>query len=281
MKRLAQKTALVTGGASGLGKGMAKRLAEEGARVIITDVQRELGYETAKEGGFIYLEQDVRDESRWAQVIAEIERQCGPLHVLVNNAGIVGGPSISVSPENGTLENWKAVFAINVEGVFLGCRAAISAMKRAGGGSIINISSIAGLIATPYNAAYGASKAAVWQLTKSVAQHCAHEKLNIRCNSVHPGDVHTPMLDKFAQETAKERGISPQEIVDRASRLSPFGGFTHIEDVAAAVAYLASEESRRITGSQLTIDGGLSGCDTFHWVASYTQYGQSLSTRSS
>jgi 3(or 17)beta-hydroxysteroid dehydrogenase len=265
MRALEQRTALVTGGASGLGKAIAQRLAADGVRVIITDIQAELGATIAREGGFIFLEQDVCDESRWKAVVQEIEERCGGLHILVNNAGIVG-PMAATSPENTPLSVWKKVFAINVEGVFLGCRAALPAMRRAGIGSIINISSVAGLLASPYNTAYGASKAAVSQLTKSVAQHCAAQKLNIRCNSVHPGDVHTPLWDKIAEERAKEGGVTVAEVLAEAESTSPMGGFTLAEDVAAAVSFLASDQARRITGTRLIVDGGLIGCDTFHVV---------------
>jgi 3(or 17)beta-hydroxysteroid dehydrogenase len=262
---LEQRTALVTGGASGLGKAIAKRLAADGARVVISDIQVELGKATANEAGLLFLEQDVCDEARWAAVVQEIEKRCGGLHILVNNAGIVG-PMAATSPENTPLSVWKKLFAINVEGVFLGCRAAIPAMRRAGSGSIINISSVAGLLATPYNTAYGASKAAVTQLTKSVAQYCAAQKLNIRCNSVHPGDVHTPLWDKIAEEKAREGGVTASEVLADVESISPMGGFTGADDIAAAVSFLASVESGRITGTRLIVDGGLIGCDTYHTV---------------
>jgi len=262
---LEQRTALVTGGASGLGRAIAQRLAADGARVVITDIQVELGKATAREAGLLFLEQDVCDETRWTAVVQEIEKRCGGLHILVNNAGIVG-PMAATSPEDTPLSVWKKLFAINVEGVFLGCRTAIPAMRRAGSGSIINISSVAGLLATPYNTAYGASKAAVTQLTKSVAQYCAAQKLNIRCNSVHPGDVHTPLWDKIAEEKAREAGITASEVLAEVELISPMGGFTHADDIAAAVSFLVSIESRRITGTRLIVDGGLIGCDTYHAV---------------
>jgi 3(or 17)beta-hydroxysteroid dehydrogenase len=265
MHGLDRRTALVTGGASGLGKAIAQRLVSDGATVVITDIQAELGRKTANEGGYIFLEQDVCDESRWKSVVQEIEERYGALHILVNNAGIVG-PMGATSPENTPLTVWRKLFAINVEGVFLGCRTAIPAMRRAGSGSIINISSVAGLLATPYNTAYGASKAAVSQLTKSVAQYCAAQKLNIRCNSVHPGDVHTPLWDKIAEERAREGNVTAAEVLAQAETISPMGGFTLVEDIAAAVSFLASEQARRITGTRLIVDGGLIGCDTYHVI---------------
>lgn len=265
-KRLSHKVALVTGGAVGLGKAIAQRLAAEGATVVITDVQRDLASATASAGGFTFIEQDVADEARWTEVVKEIEARFGRLDILVNNAGILG-PMDAISPENTPFATWKKIFAINVDGVFLGCRAAIPAMRRAGGGSIINISSVAGLLATPHATAYGASKATVRQLTKSVAQYCAQEELNIRCNSVHPGNVRTPLWDKHAQEAAKLRGVPVEEIYAEAAATVPMGDFTLPEDIAAAVAFLASEDARHVTGMNMIVDGGIINCDTFHLSA--------------
>src|SRR5207302_2576841 len=158
MGRLDHKIALVTGGASGLGKAIAGRLASDGAHVVITDVQRDRGRATATEGGFTYLEQDVCDETQWTLIVRDVERRFGALNILVNNAGILGSMD-TADPENTPLASWRKIFAVNVEGVFLGCRTAIPVMRRAGSGSIINISSVAGLLATPFATAYGASKA--------------------------------------------------------------------------------------------------------------------------
>jgi 3(or 17)beta-hydroxysteroid dehydrogenase len=273
MGRLDHRTALVTGGASGLGNAVARRLASEGALVVITDLRAQHGAEAAADGGFRFIEHDVRSEQQWSDVVDEVESRCGGLHVLVNNAGIVG-PTGETSPENTSLERWRSIFAVNVEGVFLGCRTAIPAMARAGGGSIINISSVAGLLATPYNTAYGASKAAVTQLTKSVAQHCADRGLGIRCNSVHPGDVHTPLWDRISEETARRTGRTKEDILKQQESSSPLGGFTGADDVAAMVAFLASDEAKRITGSMLVVDGGIVGCDTYHLVRANEMYSQ-------
>jgi 3(or 17)beta-hydroxysteroid dehydrogenase len=262
MGRLDKKIALVTGGAAGLGKAIAQRLVAEGATVVISDVQHDLGRATAKECGCTFLEQDVCDEARWTEVVREVEKRFGQLNILVNNAGILG-PMDAINPENTPLAMWRKIFAVNVEGVFLGCRAAIAAMRRAGGGSIINMSSVAGLLATPYATAYGASKATVRQLTKSVAQHCAEHKLNIRCNSVHPGTVRTALWDKYAQETAAARGVPVETIIAESRAEIPMGDFTLPEDVAAAVAFLASEDARHITGTKLIVDGGFVHCDTY------------------
>jgi 3(or 17)beta-hydroxysteroid dehydrogenase len=262
MQRLAKKVALVTGGASGLGKAIAERLAAEGARVVISDVDRHAGTQAAASGTLVFLEQDVCDEKRWIEVVDEIKQRFGRLDVLVNNAGILG-PMNAISPVDTPLELWRRIFAVNVEGVFLGCRTAIPAMAASGGGSIVNISSIAGLRATPYATAYGASKAAVRQLTKSVAQHCAEKKLNIRCNSVHPGDVRTPLFDKGAEEIAKLRQVSLEEVLEDNRLDSPLGEFTLPEDIAAACAYLASDEARHITGTKLVVDGGIVNCESY------------------
>lgn len=276
MRRLDRKTALVTGGASGLGKAIAIRLAEEGANVVITDIQAELGTETANEHQLEFLEQDVTDEESWAQVVQDFETLHGGLDILVNSAGILG-PMEQVSPVDTTLADWKRIFSVNVEGVFLGCRAAIPLMTRSGGGTIINISSIAGLRATPYATAYGASKAAVRQFTRSVAQHCAQNGLNIRCNSVHPGDVRTPMWDRGAEETAGSRGVPVDEIVAEHRAMVPLGDFTRPEDIAAAVAFLASDDSRVVTGAKLVVDGGRTYCDSYQPIA--TTAGSATSTR--
>jgi 3(or 17)beta-hydroxysteroid dehydrogenase len=262
MQRLKNKVALVTGGASGLGEAIARRLLSAGATVVITDIQQELGLRTATSGGFTFLPQNVCDEERWNQVLQETEARFGRLDILVNNAGILG-PMDKMSPENTSLTAWRQVFAINVEGVFLGCRAAIPVMRRGTSGSIINLSSVAGLLATPYATAYGASKAAVRQLTKSVAQYCAEQRLNIRCNSVHPGSVRTPLWENHAAELAAVRGMTVQEIAADTQSQVPMGDFTLAEDIAAAVEFLASEDARHITGTKLIVDGGIVHCDTY------------------
>jgi 3(or 17)beta-hydroxysteroid dehydrogenase len=264
MRRLDQQVALVTGGASGLGKAIAQRLVADGARVVITDLQCDLGRDTATKHGFIFLEQDVCDEAQWTEIVQRVENQTGRLEILVNNAGILG-PMDAVNPEQTRFADWKKIFDVNVNGVFLGCRAAIPAMRRAGRGSIVNMSSVAGLLATPYATAYGASKATVRQLTKSVAQHCAEQKLNIRCNSVHPGNVLTPLWMKQAEDNARIRGVAVEVIIAEASASNPLGSLTLPEDIAAAVAFLVSDDARHITGEKLIVDGGIINCDTYNW----------------
>jgi 3(or 17)beta-hydroxysteroid dehydrogenase len=267
---LSSKVALVTGGASGLGKAIAQRLRADAAAVVISDVDRELGQETARAGGFTFFEHDVCDEARWRQVIEEIERRLGRLDILVNNAGILG-PMDAANPENTRLADWKRIFAVNVDGVLLGCQAAIAAMRRAGGGSIINISSVAGLMASPHATAYGATKATVRQLTKSIAQHCAQQRLNIRCNSIHPGNLPVGMWRNYAQENVSKRGVSLEELIEEAKQNIPMGEFTLPEDVAAAVSFLASDESRHMTGTKLIVDGGLVNCETYRPASSRTR----------
>jgi len=262
MKGLGRRVALVTGGAAGIGKAIACRLAEEGAQVVISDVQSDLGQATATALGVKCVVQDVSNEAQWPAIIRQIERQFGRLDILVNNAGILGAMD-AATPENTTLDDWRRIFAINVEGVFLGCRSGIAAMRRAGGGVIVNISSVAALTASPLGTAYGASKAAVWQLTRSVAQHCAQERLNIRCNSVHPGYVRTALVEIIAKERAAARGISAAQYISETEAAIPLGRFTTTDDIAATVAYLVSDDARQITGTQVVVDGGEIGCDSF------------------
>lgn len=256
MGRLDHKTALVTGGASGLGAAISRRLAAEGAKVVIADVQVKAGEALAGELAGNYIEHDVTDEKRWAEIIREIEERYGGLHILINNAGITG-PMDNVTPESTTLSDWRTIHQINVEGLFLGCRAAIPALRRSGGGVIINMSSIAALVPMPDGMAYGASKAEVRHITKSVALHCARDGSKIRCSSVHPGNVLTPMLQKAMDGIAKRRGVPYEQIVEEFKSESPQGEFQEPEDIASAVAFLVSDEARHITGIKLVVDGGM------------------------
>ncbi len=246
MSRVSGKVALVTGGASGIGKGCARVLAAEGARVVIADRDLERGAAVAADLGaphsFAHL--DVTDEEGWARVMASIER----LDVLVNSAGIAVWGDI----EQLTLEQWRLQHAVNADGTFLGCRAAVGAMKHTGGGSIINLSSVAGLIGVADAAAYCSSKGAVRLLTKSVALHAARAGYNIRCNSVHPSFIDTPMVQQFidiAPDKAKAKTF-----FERAAPLKRLG---EVDDVAMLVLFLASDESKFITGAELVVDGGL------------------------
>lgn len=255
MTRVQEKVAIVTGGADGLGAAIARRLVSEGAKVTITDIQAVAGQALAEELGCNFVNQDVTDEKQWATVIRQVEAKCGALHILVNNAGIAG-PFDNANPETTSLSDWQAVNRVNVEGVFLGCRAAIPALRRSGGGAIINLSSTAALGATPDFIAYGASKAAVRHLTKSVALYCAKNGSNIRCNSVHPGIILTPMLHRIIEDTARKRGVSAAQVIHEFKSAIPQGEFQKPEDVANAVLFLASDEAKHITGLALVVDGG-------------------------
>jgi 3(or 17)beta-hydroxysteroid dehydrogenase len=253
--RVHGKVALVTGGASGLGEAIARRLAEEGATVIVSDIQSDLGRALAEEIGGSFIFQDVTDEKRWETAIAQIEADHGGLHILVNNAGIEGDFDRS-DPETTSLAEWRAVQGVNVEGVLLGCRASIPLMTRSGGGSIVNLSSIAGLVPAPGWIAYGASKATVRHLTRSIAVHCARNGSGIRCNSVHPGEIVTPMLLRICEQLAGQRGITREELLAEIRASIPQGEFQEPRDVANAVLFLASDEAHRVTGIQLAVDGG-------------------------
>jgi 3(or 17)beta-hydroxysteroid dehydrogenase len=262
MASLTGACALVTGGASGIGLAISKRLVADGAHVAVSDIRPNEGQAVAAENDFTFIEQDVRDEQQWEQVIAQVEEVLGKLTVLVNNAGILG-PVDPADPVRTTFADWKNILAVNLDSVFLGCRAGIPAIAKAGGGSIVNMSSIGALIATPQVTAYGVSKAGVRQLTKSVAQYCAQEKLNIRCNSVHPGYVHTALWDRAATETEALIGLPAEDYIASGAKAVPLGGFTTPDDIAASVAFLCSHDARHITGEQLIVDGGVYHCETW------------------
>ena len=255
MGRLQGKVALVTGAASGIGAGIARGFAREGATVWITDVNEEAGRRLAEELGtpHRFAKLDVAVEEDWA-VVDELVATEGRLDVLVNNAGITGfelGPAAH-DPEHASLEEWHRVHAVNLDGTFLGCRAAIRAMRPQAKGSIINISSRSGLVGIPGAAAYASSKAAVRNHSKSVALWCAGQGLEIRCNSVHPAAILTPIWEAMI-------GNGP----DREERMAnfvadtPLKRFGTVEEVAALVIFLASDEAPYITGSEFDIDGGL------------------------
>lgn len=257
MKRLEDKVALVTGGAAGLGKAIAHCFISEGARVVIADIDRIAEEAVAFDMDCGFIHQDVTDEAQWQMIIQRIESEYGRLHILVNNAGIEGPMKGSdASPETTSLEDWRRVQQVNVDGVFLGCRAAIPAIRRAGGGSIINMSSVAALAPTPEHMAYGISKAAVRHLTKSVAMHCATDGSKVRCNSIHPGTIMTPMLERIIIEKANAKGVSPQVMTEELRAETPQNVFQEPMDIAAAALFLASDEARYITGMKMVVDGG-------------------------
>lgn len=254
--RVAGKISLVTGGATGLGRAIAALLVNQGATTIITDVQESLGQKTAKEIGAAFMPQDVSAEAQWQSILGSIKSDYGRLDILVNNAGI-SGPIENADPETTSLADWRKLQEVNSQSVFLGCKHVIPLMREGGGGSIINISSIAALVATPFIAAYGASKATVRQYTKSVALHCATTGSKIRCNSVHPGQIKTAMHDKLISETARLTGVSAAEANQQFLSLIPYGEYGEPDDIAYAVLYLASDEAKHVTGIQMVVDGGM------------------------
>lgn len=256
-ERLKGKKALITGGASGLGAAIAKMFVAQGAKVAITDVNGDGvtlladQLNVQKPGCASAFTHDVTKEDQWISVLEAASKAMGGINVLVNNAGI--GTMADVEAE--TLESWKNVMAVDADSVFLGCKHAIGHMKQNQPGSIINISSIAGLYTAPNMAAYSAAKAAVWMLSKSVALHCAKSGLDIRSNSIHPVFIRTPILDGV------QEALGLPSIADRDKILArgiPLGRIGEPEDVAWAAVYLASDESRFITGIELKIDGGMS-----------------------
>jgi 3(or 17)beta-hydroxysteroid dehydrogenase len=249
VRRLEGKVGLITGGASGIGLAAARRFAEEGATVVLADIDRTAGEaacRTLPRSRFQLL--DVTSDEAWREAADAVVARHGGLDVLVNSAGI----AIVGSIEEISLEDWRRTLAVNLDGTFLGCRHGVRVMKAARGGSIVNLSSVSGIIGGHNLAAYNAAKGAVRLLTKSVALHCARKGYGIRCNSVHPGFVETPMLDDLVRHAR-----DPQEIRAKLSASVPLGRNAQADEIAALLAYLASEESAFVTGAELVIDGGV------------------------
>ena len=248
--RLDGKVALITGGGSGLGEAMAKLFAKEGAKIVITDINDEGAIRVANEIGdaAIAIHQDVTEEEPWKEVVQKTVDTFGALHILVNNAGIgATGPIDKVS-----FNKWKRCHAVNLDAVFLGCKYSLDAITNSGGGSIINISSIAGVIAAHNGSSYNSAKAGATHLSKSVALHCAKQGLNIRCNTIHPTFTETPIM-----ATYKER-FGEKEAMAKFARQIPLGRVGQPNDIAYGALYLASDESSFVTGTELRIDGGIS-----------------------
>ena len=240
MGRVAGKVAIVTGAASGMGKSDAHLLAREGAVVVVTDLNESDGQAVADEIGenAVFMRLNVTDEDNWKAVIAATMEKFGALDILVNNAGMIALGTIVDTD----LESWRMINAVNSDGVFLGCKHAIPAMAESGGGSIINMSSVAAIHGQSFVAAYTASKGAVRALTKNIAMFCKEQKNGIRCNSIHPDGVKTPMVVKVAtgKDTATQADID---------EIGKFGNMCEPEDIANLVLFLASEESRFINGA--------------------------------
>ena len=245
MGRVAGKVAIVTGAASGMGKADAELLAQEGATVVVTDLNEVDGKAVAEAigGQAIFMRLDVTDEDNWRAVIADTVSRFGGLDILVNNAGMIALGNIVDTD----LESWRMVNAVNSDGVFLGCKHAIPAMAESGGGSIINMSSVAAIHGQSFVAAYTASKGAVRALTKNIAMFCKEQKNGIRCNSIHPDGVKTPMVVKVAMG----KDTATQEDIDEVGK---FGNMCEPEDIANLVLYLASDESRFVNGAEMLID---------------------------
>jgi 3(or 17)beta-hydroxysteroid dehydrogenase len=252
LKRVDKKTAIITGGAQGIGFACAKLLHDEGAFVFISDVNQTKGIEAAKAIGnrCEFFLQDVSSEQGWDALFKAVIQKAGRVDILVNNAGISGlsegfGPQ---DPEHLSLKDWKKVQAINAEGTFLGCKYAIMHMKNHGG-SIINMCSRSANVGIPTMSAYAASKATIRNHTKSVALYCCEQGYPIRCNSVHPAAIKTPFWDPMFQKDLKKEQSTREQI--------PMGHMGEPIDVAYAVIYLASDESKFVTGAELLVDGGI------------------------
>ncbi len=260
MGRVDGKVALVTGAGSGLGRAISELLAREGARVAVTDIDEAGARETAGSingstpGAAIAMNHDVTDAAAWSAALERSVAEFGGLHILVNNAGIAEGGSI----EDTDYETWRRVHAVDLDGVFLGCKLALphicasSGGQASGGGSIVNISSIAAIVAGHNMAAYNSAKAAVRHLTKSVALHCAKQGYGIRCNSVHPAFLRTPILDPLVARFGEEEAYA------KLGRQIPLGRIGEPEEIAYGVLSLACDESSFMTGAELVLDGGLS-----------------------
>jgi NAD(P)-dependent dehydrogenase (short-subunit alcohol dehydrogenase family) len=255
MGRVDGKKAFITGGAQGLGEATARMMAREGAKVTVTDVNGAGAEAVAASineahgaGTAFAWQHDVTDEARWQEVLKLAHDAMGGLNVLVNNAGI--GSLGSVEDEN--YETFKKVQTVDVDSIFLGCKYAIPLMRDHGLGSIINISSIAGIIASGNYVSYNTAKAAVRHISKSIALHCAKTGGQIRCNSVHPVFINTPILDRTKEMFGEEEALS------KLGRQIPLGKVGEPDDIAYAVLYLASDESKLVTGIELKVDGGIS-----------------------
>jgi len=247
-ERLKDKVALITGAAQGLGKEMAKSMIAEGAKVYISDINQEQLDKTVTELSCSGINLDVTKSEDWKKAVSHIQEKSGSLNILVNNAGIGNGGDI----ESTDMDTWKLVHNVNLDSVFLGCKYALPLMRESGNGSIINISSMSGIVASHNTSAYNSSKAAVRHLSKSIALHCAKSTNLVRCNSIHPVFTRTAMVQSMI-DAAPERNIE-QKLIQQI----PIRKLAEPIDIANAAIFLASDESSFITGTELLIDGGLS-----------------------
>lgn len=248
MGRVEGKVAIVTGAASGLGEADARVLTAEGASVIMTDINVQAGQEIAEAIGAEFVRQDVSEEESWPALIDQVMDRHGRLDVLVNNAGI----AIIADVLHTTTEIWRRTLAVHLDGTFFGCRHAIPAMKQGEGGSIINMSSTAALLGISPYFAYSAAKGGIRSLTKSIAIYCRERKNGIRCNSIHPGSIDTPMVEAALEGL---QDIKLAEHKDReATRIAM--GLGEPNDVAYMVLFLASDESKHVTGAEMVVDHG-------------------------
>ena len=248
--RLQGKVVIVTGGASGIGAACCRRFAGEGAQVVLTDLQEDLGQRLAAELGGLFIRHDVTQEPGWVSLMAQVLQRYGRLDVLVNNAGVTSRSSIDETE----LDAWNHAMAVNVTSVMLGCKHAIRLMKanpEGAVGAIVNLSSIAAYLGMPDAAAYSASKGAVRSLTKSVAVHCAQHYGKIRCNSLHPGAVDTPI-----HESRLSQVVDRQAALASLGRLQPMGRMGSATEMANCVLFLASDDASFVTGCELLADGG-------------------------
>lgn len=248
MGRVADKVAVVTGAGSGLGAAEARLLAREGAQVVVTDIDSGTGEMVAQEIGGLFFEQDVSDETSWTTLIETVQSQFGRLDILVNNAGI----AVVADIEATTTEIWRRVLSIHLDAAFFGCQHAIPLMRDSGGGSIINTSSTAALKGLAPYLAYSAAKGGIRSLTKSVAHHCKIKGYGIRCNSIHPGGIETPLMREATSRASDGKKVDPKE-AERRRRKVDLG---QPEDVANLVLFLASDESKHMNGAELVLDNG-------------------------
>lgn len=254
MSDLKGRVALVTGGARGLGAAAAKALAADGAKVVVSDVRD--GRECANAIGGAFVKHDVTSEDEWIAAVAFAKDTFGGLDILVNNAGIFWAKPLAME----TLETFRQMQKVNVEGVFLGLKHGIPAIaergdKWDGGGSIVNLSSVAGIVGAPMTLAYNASKGAVRLMTKAAALECARAGQKVRVNSVHPGIINTDMMTEAAEQIAGASGVN--DAMERFASFHPVGRLGRDIDIANAVAFLASDKAAFMTGSEMVVDGGM------------------------